>query len=121
MTWLFIFTSIALTVYCIKSRNDRRNEERIQRGSIDALIAAIGENDDRDELVKNYFKNIENSLSVADCEMMLRNMCIATGIRPRFDSAGLIDDKTIAQLIDEFSIYAKNKNNSLKNQQDSSI
>lgn len=116
MIWLFIFISLALAVYCIKSNNNRRDEERLQRGSIDSLIAAIGGSDDRDELVKNYFKNIENTLDVADCERLLKNLCIATGIRPEFDKAGYVDDKTVYLLADKFASYAKNMHNSLKDQ-----
>ena len=116
MIWLFLITTLALGVYIIKSRDNYRKQERIQRGSVDALIAAIGGSNERDKIVMSYFKNIENNLNTADCELILKNMCIATDIRPEFDKAGFIDDKTVAILADKFTIYASDINNDLKDQ-----
>ena len=116
MIWLFLVTTLVLGIYIIKSRDDYRKQERIQRGSVDALIGAIGGSNERDKIVKSYFKNIENNLNAADCETILKNMCIATGTRPEFDKAGFIDDKTVAILINKFAVYASDMNNSLKDQ-----
>jgi hypothetical protein len=105
MTWLFVIICFVLAVYGINAGMDRRREERIQRATINSLLASIGGSNNRDELIKEYFSNMENVLNVNDFEAVFKNVCIAVGVVPEYDKGGLINDKTMLLIADEFSKY----------------
>ena len=113
MIWLFVITTLALGIYIIKIRDDYRKQEQIQRGSVDALLAAIGEDEKRTELMRRYFINLEKNLSIADYETMLKNACVAAAIIPEFDDNGRVNAATLRSLVDAFAKYAKNMSDSI--------
>lgn len=116
MTGLFMTICIALAFYCVKLSIGRRREERVQRATINSLLASIGGSKNRDELVREYFRNMENTLNVKDCEEVFKNMCIAVGIVPTYNETGLIDDRTVSLIADEFSKYTVQLHATLKDQ-----
>lgn len=106
MVWFFIITTLVLAVYVIKNIIDQRNRDQLQRGSIDALVAAIGTSNNQDKLIRNYFKNLERNLSMLDYETMLKNACVAANIIPEFDDEGRVDTETLDRLVVAFVKYA---------------
>jgi hypothetical protein len=113
MIWLLLITTFALGIYIIKSRDDLRKQERVQRGSIDALLAAIGEDEKRMELIHRYFINLEKNLSTTDYEAMLKNACVATAIIPEFNKNGRVSASTLRHLVGAFTKYAEDMSDSI--------
>lgn len=107
MIWLPILTALILAIYLVVKTIEGARQDKIQKASIDALLAALGDSGMAEELSRKYFYNLEQNLDTSDYETLLNNMCIALNITPELDEEGRINNKTLAIIVGGFASYAK--------------